>query len=167
MKKILVTVIQLLVTSLLLWYVFHDANQRQQMKVALAAADYRWVGAAILAYMMVEVAAAIRWQILLRVQKIRLNLPRLSGLFLIGMFYNQFLPGGTGGDIIKSYLLLKETPEHKAGALLAVVFDRLIGLVALVTLTVALVGLRYRWITQTPETRHFVWLLILLLGVSL
>ena len=41
------------------------------------------------------------------------------------MFYNQFLPGGTGGDIIKSYLLLKETPGKKTGALLAVVFDRI------------------------------------------
>jgi hypothetical protein len=43
----------------------------------------------------------------------------------------------------------------------------LIGLVALVTITAALVGFRYRWITQTPETRHLVWLLMLLLGVSL
>src|SRR2546423_11270051 len=94
MKKILVTLIQLSVTALLLWYVFHDANQRQQMKVALAAADYRWVGAAILAYVMVEIAAAIRWQILLRVQKIRLNFPLLSGLFLMAMVYNQFLPSG-------------------------------------------------------------------------
>ena len=56
-----------------------------------------------------------RWQILLRVQKIQLSFPRVAGLFLIGMFYNQFLPGGTGGDIIKSYLLLKETPDKKAG----------------------------------------------------
>jgi uncharacterized protein (TIRG00374 family) len=167
MKKILVTIIQLSVTGLLLWYVFHDANQRQQMKVALAAADYRWVGGAILAYMMVEVAAAIRWQILLRVQKIRLNFPRLSGLFLIGMFYNQFLPGGTGGDIIKSYLLLKETPEHKAGALLAVVFDRLIGLVALVAITVTLVSMRFDLLSRTQETRNLLWLLLIVLGVSI
>ena len=60
-------------------------------------------------------------------------IPRVAGLFLIGMFYNQFLPGGTGGDIIKSYLLLKETPGKKTGALLAVLFDRMIGLVALIT----------------------------------
>src|SRR3989440_8568814 len=167
MKKILITLIQLSVTALLLWYVFHDANQRQQMKVALAAADYRWVGAAILAYVMVEIAAAIRWQILLRVQKIRLNFPRLSGLFLIGMFYNQFLPGGTGGDIIKSYLLLKETPEHKAGALLAVVFDRLIGLVALVAITVTLVSMRFDLLSRTQETRNLLWLLLIVLGVSI
>src|SRR5438477_9458746 len=143
MKKVFVTALQLAVTIALLIWVFHDPEQRHKMGKALQEADYRWVAAAIAAYVIVEIAAAIRWQILLRVQKIRLNVPRLIGLFLIGMFYNQFLPGGTGGDIIKSYLLLKETPDHKAGALLAVVFDRLIGLVALVTITVTLVTLRF------------------------
>src|SRR3977135_4115456 len=97
MKKILVTLIQLSVTALLLWYVFGDAGQRAQMATALRSADYRWVGGAIAAYVIVEIAAAVRWQILLRVQKIRLNLPRLSGLFLIGLFYNQFLPRGHDG----------------------------------------------------------------------
>jgi len=167
MKKILVTLIQLAVTVTLLIWVFHDPHQRAQMATALRAADYRWVGGAIVAYLIVEIAAAVRWQILLRVQKIRLNLARLSGLFLIGMFYNQFLPGGTGGDIIKSYLLLKETAEHKAGALLAVVFDRLIGLVALVAITVTLVSLRFDLLSRTPETRNLLWLLLFVLGISI
>jgi uncharacterized protein (TIRG00374 family) len=167
MKKILVTLIQLAVTVTLLIWVFHDPHQRAQMATALRTADYRWVGGAIVAYLIVEIAAAVRWQILLRVQKIRLSLPRLSGLFLIGMFYNQFLPGGTGGDIIKSYLLLKETAEHKAGALLAVVFDRLIGLVALVAITVTLVSLRFDLLSRTPETRNLLWLLLFVLGISI
>src|SRR5436305_10383115 len=107
------------------------------------------------AYSVVEVATAFRWHVLLKVQKIHLTLPRLSGLFLIGMFYNQFLPGGTGGGIIKSYLLLKETPERKAGALLAVGFDRLIGLVALVAITVTLVSLRFDLHSRTSATRSF------------
>ena len=167
MKKILLSILQISVTVALLIWVFHDPTQRAQMAKALRLADYRWIAAGVFAYIIVEVAAAVRWQVLLRVQNIRLSATRLTGLFLIGIFYNQFLPGGTGGDIIKSYLLLKETPDHKAGALLAVVFDRLIGLVALVTITVAFIGFRYHWITQTPETRHLVWLLIFLLGVSL
>src|ERR1041385_3910782 len=131
MKKILVTLFQLSVTIGVLYWVYHDPNRRVQMAEAIRNAEYRWVGMGILAYLVVEIAAAFRWHVLLKVQKIHLTLPRLTGLFLIGMFYNQFLPGGTGGDIIKSYLLLKET-HRKAGALLAVVFDRLIGLVALV-----------------------------------
>jgi glycosyltransferase 2 family protein len=166
MKRILLTIFQLAVTGAMLWWVFHDPNQRAKMAIALRTADYRWVGAGILAYLVVEIAAAVRWKILLQVQKIRLSFPRISGLFLIGMFYNQFLPGGTGGDIIKSYLLLKET-DKKAGALLAVVFDRLIGLVALVTLTGVLVMLRYHWLAQTPETRRLLWILLFLLGSSI
>ena len=100
-----------------------------------------------------EFAAGVRWHILLKVQRIHLSFPRVTGLFLIGMFYNQFLPGGTGGDIMKSYLLLKETPDKATGALLAVVFDRLVGLVALITITGTLISLRFGWLTQIPETR--------------
>src|SRR5207253_10183264 len=102
-----------------------------------------------------------------RSSDLRLSFPRVAGLFFIGMFYNQFLPGGTGGDIIKSYLLLKETPDKKAGALLAVVFDRLIGLVALVAITVTLVSLRFDILSQSPETRRLLWLLLFLLGTSI
>ena len=114
MKKILLTTLQISVTLAMLWWVFHDPDQRAKMLAALRTADYRWVGAGVLAYLVVEFSAAVRWQILLRVQKIHLSFNRVSGLFLIGMFYNQFLPGGTGGDIVKSYLLLKETEKRRA-----------------------------------------------------
>jgi hypothetical protein len=167
MKKILITIFQLAVTIALLFLVYHDPKKRSEMWVALTHARYYWVVAGIAAYTLVEIAAAVRWHVLLKVQGIRLSLPRLSGLFLIGMFYNQFLPGGTGGDIIKSYLLLKETPTRKAGALLAVVFDRFIGLVALVVITVTLVTLRFNLLSQTPETRRLLWILLFLLGTSI
>src|SRR5436305_2920712 len=167
MKKILLSLFQLVVTIAVLYWVFHDPGKRAQMVVALKLADYRWVGIAIVTYLVVEIAAFIRWQILLKVQGISLSLPRVGGLSLIGMFYNQFLPGGTGGDIIKSYLLLKETSDKKAGALLAVVFDRLIGLVALVAITVTLVSLRFDILSQSPETRRLLWILLFLLGSSI
>jgi len=166
MKKILITIIQLVVTIGLLVWVYHDPKKLVEMREALRHARLQWIGAGMLAYFVVEVAAAFRWHILLKVQGIRLTFPRLSGLFLIGMFYNQFLPGGTGGDIIKSYLLLKET-DKKAGALLAVVFDRFIGLVALVAITVTLVSMRFDLLSQTYETRRYLWFLLILLSISI
>jgi glycosyltransferase 2 family protein len=167
MKKILVTFFQLVVTIAVLYWVYHDPEKRAQMVQALRHAQYHWVAIGILAYVVVEIAAAFRWHVLLKVQGIHLSLPRLSGLFLIGMFYNQFLPGGTGGDIIKSYFLVKETPDKRAGALLAVVFDRFIGLVALVSITGALISLRFDFLSQTPETRRLLWLLLGLLSASI
>src|SRR5881398_1457261 len=166
MKKILVTLFQLAVTIALLYWVYHDPNRRAQMVEAIRNAQYHWVIIGILAYVVVEIAAAFRWHVLLKVQGIHLSFARLCGLFLIGMFYNQFLPGGTGGDIMKSYYLLKETPDKKAGALLAVVFDRFIGLVALVAITATLIALRYDFLSQKPETRNLLWLLLILLGAS-
>jgi hypothetical protein len=166
MKKILVSVFQLSVTIAVLYWVYHDPSRRAQMVEAIRDAQYRWVVMGILAYVVVEMAAAFRWHVLLKVQKIHLTLPRLLGLFFIGMFYNQFLPGGTGGDIMKSYYLLKETPDKKAGALLAVVFDRFIGLVALVAITATLISVRYDFLAQKPETRNLLWILLILLGFS-
>src|SRR5207248_8290868 len=167
MKKILVTIFQLSVTIAVLYWVYHDPDRRAQMAEALRNARFQWVVIGVLSYGLVEIAAAFRWHVLLKVQKIQLSLPRLLGLFLIGMFYNQFLPGGTGGDIIKSYYLLKETSDKKAGALLSVLFDRFIGLVALVAITGALISLRFDFLSQTPETRRLLWLLLVLLGGSI
>jgi uncharacterized protein (TIRG00374 family) len=166
MKKIFLTIIQLAVTVGLLYWVYHDPKKLSDMRQALAHARWEWLAAGILSYFIVEIAAAFRWHVLLKVQGINLSLPRLSGLFLIGMFYNQFLPGGTGGDIIKSYLLWKET-DRKAGGLLAVVFDRFVGLVALVAITVTLVSMRFDLLAKTPETQRYLWILLILLGISI
>lgn len=166
MKKTLLTLLQLAVTIGVLFWVFHDPVKRAQMGVALRAADYRWILAAVVAYGLVEAAAAARWHVLLKVQDVHLSIPRMFSLFFIGMFYNQFFPGGTGGDIIKTYLLLKEAPGKGAGALLAVLFDRVIGLVALITITGTLILLRYHWLAQRPDTARLVWILLVVLGGS-
>jgi uncharacterized protein (TIRG00374 family) len=166
MKKTLLTIFQLLVTGALLYWVFHNPAVRTAMAAAIRDADYRWIGAAILAYVVVEIAAMVRWQILLKVQGINLGTGRIAALFFIGMFYNQFLPGGTGGDIVKTYLLWKETPGKKPGALLAVLFDRMIGLIALIIITGVLIFLRYRWLTSTPATSPYVWLVLGVFGAS-
>ena len=164
MKKILLTVLQIVVTLAVLIWVFHDPAKRGQMAEAMRAADYRWIIGAVLAYIVVELSAAVRWQILLRVQQIHLTWSRMFGLFFIGMFYNQLLPGGTGGDIVKTYLLLKETPDKKTGALLAVLFDRMVGLVGIISITGTLIALRYDWLSQKPETQRLLWVLIAVLG---
>ena len=176
MKKTLLTILQLVVTGGLLYWVFHDPAVRTAMKEGIWKADYPWIAAAILAYIIVEIAAVVRWHLLLKVQGISLSAPRVSGLFLIGMFYNQFLPGGTGGDIVKTYLLWKETPQKKPGALLAVLFDRMVGLIALIIITGVLIFLRYEWLTRETAAhldtnrfqnpRFYVWVVLIVFGSS-
>jgi hypothetical protein len=63
-----------------LWYVFHDPQRRAQIAEALRHASIGWVLLGWAYYTTVEVMAMVRWQILLRVQGIRLmvQLPALN-----------------------------------------------------------------------------------------
>lgn len=60
-------------------------------------------------------------------------------LYLLGLFYNLFLPGGVGGDGYKIYFLRRKFNVKGRKLLSAVFFDRLSGLWALCLITAALV----------------------------
>ncbi len=60
-------------------------------------------------------------------------------LYLVGMFYNLFLPGGIGGDGYKVYLLNKHFQTPVKSLVKASLLDRLGGLVAIVFLLLTLI----------------------------
>lgn len=60
-------------------------------------------------------------------------------LYLLGMFYNLFLPGGIGGDGYKIYFLRKKSGIKGRKLLTAVFFDRLSGVWALVLIIAFLI----------------------------
>ncbi|MBC7913343.1 MAG: flippase-like domain-containing protein, partial [Pyrinomonadaceae bacterium] len=72
---------------------------------------------------------------------IGLELPDMYNfkLYLLGMFYNQFLPGGVGGDGYKVYLLKKKYKISARKLISALFFDRLSGLWGLGVIICALV----------------------------
>ena len=114
-----------------------------------------------------EFLAALRWNILLRVQGIVLGMGRILSLLMIGIFFNLFMPGGTGGDVVKTFFLLKETPGKKGPALLAVLIDRVIGLIGITFIAAVIIGMRYDWLKQTEVTRNLTWTLVAIMGASL
>jgi uncharacterized protein (TIRG00374 family) len=79
---------------------------------------------------------ALRWQIFLREQKVELPLPTIFSLTWAGQFFNSFLPGSTGGDVVKIYQVCRLVPERKAAAAATVFVDRLSALLALLVLAV-------------------------------
>src|SRR5439155_3946872 len=48
--------------------------------------------------------------------------------------YNTFLPGSTGGDVLKAYYAARLAPGHRTRAVMSVIVDRSIGLLALIIL---------------------------------
>lgn len=75
----------------------------------------------------------VRWLILLRAAGIRVPLWTGLRLHYLGLFFNTFMPGGTGGDIIKAIAVTRHT-EHKAEAVSMILVDRVLGLVVVLLL---------------------------------
>jgi len=155
LKKILITLLQAAVTLLLLWWIFHDPSKRAQMLQALAKADPRWLAPAFLCFGLVLVCAAFRWQLLMKVQGISLSWFRVWQLVMIGMFYNLFLPGGTGGDLVKIFYAVREAPRSKSAVFLSVVVDRLTGMFALILVSSAVFLVFFKELTALPMVRAF------------
>jgi glycosyltransferase 2 family protein len=132
LKKTLMTLLQAGVTLFLLWLLFHDPAKRRQMGEALHEANLLWLIPGFLSFGMVLVISAFRWQLLMRVQGIRLGWFRVWQLVLIGMFFNLCLPGGVGGDLIKVFFAMREAPRAKSGVFLSIVVDRIAGMFALI-----------------------------------
>jgi hypothetical protein len=166
MKKTILTIVQVVVTVGILVWIFHDPVKRAQMIEALRTSNKLWIAAAILAYGFVEVTATVRWAMLLRVQGVVLAPLRLFSLLMIGIFFNLFMPGGTGGDVVKIFYLLKETPGKKTAALLATLMDRVIGLLGLMLIASVMLLWRYDFLRQTETTRQLTWSLIAIVIAS-
>jgi uncharacterized protein (TIRG00374 family) len=166
-KKTIITTLQAFVTLAVLFLVFRDPQKRHDMADTIRNADPLWLFAGFACYGIVEMLAGIRWHLLLRVQGIHLGWPRLFMLLIIGVAFNYLIPGGTGGDVVKVFYLLKETPGKRSAALLTVLMDRLVGLMALVLLAGFLIAARWSWLVSTPHTAFAVWTCLLILGSSL
>jgi uncharacterized protein (TIRG00374 family) len=74
---------------------------------------------------------ALRWHGVLHAQGIPLSLRRATQISFVAHFFNSFLLGSTGGDLLKAYYAARETHHRKPEAVVAVLVDRLFGLVSM------------------------------------
>jgi uncharacterized protein (TIRG00374 family) len=86
----------------------------------------------------------VRWHVLVRAQKLPFTLPDALRLGLVGFFFNAFLPGGVGGDLVKAAFIAKEQ-NRRTVAVATVLMDRVMGLGG-VLLLAAIAGLAL-WIS--------------------
>jgi uncharacterized protein (TIRG00374 family) len=76
-----------------------------------------------------QIIVGLRWWLLLRSQKISISCWAVVRLYFLGWFYNNFMPGSVGGDLLRAWYVTKHT-EKKFEAVLSVFIDRVIGLLS-------------------------------------
>ncbi len=94
------------------------------------AGRWGWLLAALGAMMFQSPLGAVRWRILLKVQGIHITLLESLRLTYIGWFFNNWLPGATGGDFVKAWYIARQT-RRKTEAVTVVFLDRFIGIISL------------------------------------
>jgi hypothetical protein len=105
-----------------------------------------WLGLALLVYNVCILITAFRWRMLLRSQDLHPTAGDCVRMAYIGCFFSCFLPGGTGGDLVKAYYVARDSPK-KAEAVTTVFLDRVLGLYCMVGLAAVAILFRlgYLW----------------------
>lgn len=129
-KNQLKTVLKLLLTGLALYLVFRKIDTDQLFQLTKFI-NWFWLIPAVALFILSKVATAIRLNRYFENIGIHLSERQNWRLYLIGMFYNLFLPGGIGGDGYKVYLLNKEFKTPVKKLVQAALLDRLGGLIAI------------------------------------
>jgi len=90
-----------------------------------------------------------RWHMLLEVLEIHIGQGRTFVIAMVGAFYSTFMPGSTGGDLVKAYYAAKQTP-HRTRAVMSVLIDRILGLLALIVVGGFMAAMQF----NVPVCRH-------------
>jgi len=109
--------------------------------------------AAVFIFPVVYLITSYRWYAMLRALEIKITLVRTFALNMVGAFYNSFMPGSTGGDLLKAYYAAKNTP-HRTRAVMSVIVDRILGLIALILLGGTMATYQYFQLPENDPARR-------------
>lgn len=99
----------------------------------LGGLNVRLFPVVLLFYVLSQIVSAFKWKLLLSVHDIHFSFNKLHRYYYIAMFLNNFLPTSIGGDGYRIYKTMSN-PKSKSCAIIAVVIERISGIMALLSL---------------------------------
>ena len=167
LNKKVTTGLKVLISAVLIYFIFTKINV-SEIKDILMKSNPLYLILAGIFFILSKFIGAIRLNLYFHRLNIMLTNTSNFKLYLLGMFYNLFLPGGIGGDAYKGYIL-KKTFDVKTKRMVSVlVLDRLGGLLLLFIYACGLLAFHtaeildgYRWIflSAIPISVIVFWLL--------
>ncbi len=160
MKKLWQNIIRVGISLGLLVYLVHMADFNKILRV-LQQAELSGILVATGAFLMAVLFLSVRWWILVRSHGLQVGLGHLVIFYLIGFFFNNFLPTSIGGDLSRAFYLGQHTGQ-KAISIGTVFLERLLGLLS----TLLLAGVSLIWLIKyfhSPRIVYFTLTLIFLL----
>jgi hypothetical protein len=129
-NKKLFTALKIVISALLIYFVFTKISFQEVLQTLKRTQPFYLFLASIF-FVLSKIIASFR--VNLYFHRLQVFLTQISNLklYLLGMFYNLFLPGGIGGDAYKGYLIKKQFNIDTKKIVSVLVLDRLSGLLLL------------------------------------
>ncbi len=124
-NRLLKAAVSLLLFGVILWKV--DLGETLGL---IGSLDIASVGGVLVLALIGILISTWKWSMLLRVIRLSVSFMQLLRLFWIGVFFNNLLPGRTGGDLIRAYGVGQDA-RNRTKAFLSVAIDRGLNLMAL------------------------------------
>ena len=118
-----------------------ESQPRPGFITLLHGLDPRWYMSGVAYWLLLLLVVAWRWRLLLKVARVDCGYWRAMRLCFVGYFFNNVIPGLTGGDVVRAVLVARDAKEHRARAAISVFVDRAIGLLGLLILGAAVLYL--------------------------
>lgn len=121
------------------------------------AQGWRWLILALLLMLPPYAIVSYRFWIVLRNQGIEVPGRRALRWTMIGSFFDVVMPSNSGGDVVKAAYVVREVgPGRRVKAVMAVAFDRVLGLLGLFLLAGIACMIGWRTVSTLPEAPRLV-----------
>ena len=131
----------------------------------LRSMDLKYLLLSVVLMGVILLLGVVRWQMILRVHGLTVPFRRTAQISLVGHFFNSFLLGSIGGDVLKAYYVARETHHKKTEAVVTVAVDRIIGLFSMLILACAMMlPARDFLAVMNPKLQPVIWLILAMTG---
>lgn len=130
-RSTLFTILKIVIAGLLIWWVLTMAGGWKNVTSSMESIRLDIWAAGSACLLLATCISILRWYMLMRSVGVETTAWTVFRLGWIGVFFNNVLPGLTGGDVAKAIYATRDHPNQRTDAVISVIVDRIIGIVAL------------------------------------
>lgn len=165
-KKTVSAMARLAIGLAIIVYLLRKIETTVLLDVVAASFDqWHWLVYALFFFLACLAVGGVRWKLILDAQGLRMSWGRTFCVYFIGHFFNSFMFGATGGDLVRAFYATRETHHRKTEAVATIIIDRMIGMIALLCIAGVMLVMKSDFYLSGPETR-LAGLLMLLMIIS-
>ena len=139
MKNKLLGIFQIIITVFFIYYTLSKIDLNKILEV-IKSADLLFILFASMVYFLSQIISSERLWFILKENNLIISSKENIKLYMIGIFYNFFIPGGVGGDAYKGVLMNKKFQWSLKKIYKLLILDRLIGFGVIICLIIVFSG---------------------------